>query len=60
MKPIAAELLEVLACPACKSRVLQEGATLKCANGKCALVYPVRDGIPVMLVDQARRPGPAR
>ncbi len=47
-------LLDILACPACRADVhLQEG-WLKCQNPGCALQYPVRDGIPVMLVDQAQ------
>jgi uncharacterized protein len=46
-------LLEILACPVCKTPVKltpnQQG--LKCAT--CRRVYPVRDGIPVMLIDEA-------
>lgn len=51
------ELLEILACPACKSPVRLEGDKIICQNVRCALRYPVRDGIPVMLVDEAERPG---
>ncbi len=49
-------LLEILACPACKTAVTLEGDRLVCAQ--CGRRYPVRDGIPVMLVDEAE-PGPA-
>jgi len=48
------ELLEILACPACKASVRQEGDRIVCT--KCGLRYPIRDDIPVMLVDEAERP----
>lgn len=52
---ISPELLEILRCPKCKSRVeLKDDASgLKCVNPECALVYPVRDEIPVMLIEEA-------
>ncbi len=50
------ELLEVLACPACKTAVKEEGSWIVCANSACGLRYPVRDGIPVMLVEEAEKP----
>lgn len=51
--PISKELLDILVCPACKAKVLlkKDGSGLKCVN--CKRVYPVRDDIPIMLVDQA-------
>jgi uncharacterized protein YbaR (Trm112 family) len=51
--PVDAALLEILVCPACKTpvRSVHEGAGLKCAT--CRRVYPVRDDIPVMLIDEA-------
>lgn len=49
-------LLEILACPACRSALRREGEDLACTSKSCGLVYPVRDGIPVLLVDEARRP----
>ncbi len=54
-------LLEILACPACKTAVALQGDRLVCAQ--CGRRYPIRDGIPVMLVDEAEQPapqGPAR
>jgi len=47
------ELLEILACPKCKGgvSVTPEGDGVVCEE--CSLEYPVRDGIPVMLVDEA-------
>ena len=42
------ELLQILACPACKAPVVEEGDRIVCTA--CGRRYPVRDGIPVMLV----------
>ena len=52
-------LLEILVCPDCKGtlEVDDEHDELVCTQ--CGLAYPVRDDIPVMLVDEARRPQPA-
>ncbi len=52
-------LLEILACPACHAPLREDDAAreLVCTNSECALAYPVRDDIPVLLVDEARRPG---
>ncbi|MFQ5768130.1 MAG: Trm112 family protein [Acidobacteriota bacterium] len=49
------KLLEILACPACKEKVkLQaDGSGLVC--DRCRLFYPIRDDIPVMLVEEAKR-----
>jgi uncharacterized protein len=51
------ELLEILRCPKCKSKVelTPDGNGLKCIDPDCALVYPIRDDIPVMLVDEAKK-----
>lgn len=53
--PINSELLEILRCPNCRSEVelKSDGTGLKCVNADCALVYPIRDDIPVMLIDEA-------
>lgn len=50
---ISKELLEILACPACKNevRMTDDGKWLVCS--RCRLKYPVRDDIPVMLIDKA-------
>jgi hypothetical protein len=50
------DFLEILVCPECKASVTQEGAWLVCGNPKCGLRYPIRDGIPVMLVEEAEKP----
>lgn len=51
--PVSERLLEILACPVCKVKVdlKPDGSGLKCTQ--CKRVYPVRDDIPVMLVDEA-------
>lgn len=50
---ISQELLEILACPKCKGEVklTAEGDGLVC--DACRLRYPIKDDIPVMLVDEA-------
>jgi len=48
---IEQELLEILACPACKGDVEEKEEKIACK--KCGRKYPVRDGIPVMLIDEA-------
>jgi hypothetical protein len=49
------ELLEILACPKCKGEVSlnKQGDGIVCKQ--CSLVYPIKDGIPVMLVDEAEK-----
>ncbi|MCX2971598.1 Trm112 family protein [Streptomyces sp. TRM70308] len=59
--PLEAGLLEILACPACHAPLREEhtpedATELVCTGESCGLAYPVRDGIPVLLVDEARRP----
>lgn len=51
---ISQELLEILICPACRGELelKQDGSGLKCLE--CKRVYPIRDDIPVMLVDEAK------
>ena len=50
---IAKDLLEILVCPACKKELehREHPESLKCVE--CHRVYPVRDDIPIMLVDEA-------
>ncbi len=50
------QLLEILACPKCKHPVKEEADRLICQNPACGLRYPIRDGIPVMLIDEAETP----
>jgi hypothetical protein len=48
------ELLEILACPLCKAEVRLENDKIVCT--KCGRRYPVKDDIPVMLIDEAEMP----
>lgn len=52
---ISKDLLEILVCPVCKTPVelLQQENGLRC--GQCRLTFPIRDDIPVMLVEEARK-----
>jgi uncharacterized protein len=51
-------LLEILVCPACRAPLHadESAGELICTSEACGLAYPVRDDIPVLLVDEARRP----
>lgn len=51
------KLLEIMACPNCRGEVeyLESQDVIAC-RGKCGYRYPVRDGIPVMLIDEAEKP----
>jgi uncharacterized protein YbaR (Trm112 family) len=51
---VDAELLAILACPVDKQPVSRAGNYLVC--GECRRHYPIREGIPVMLVDEALTP----
>ena len=53
---INADLLKILACPACKTGLAEKNNSLHCANPQCGLIYPVRDGIPVLLIEEAQKP----
>lgn len=46
-------LLNILACPICKEKVQEINNELLC--DKCRKAYPIREGIPVMLIDEARQ-----
>ncbi len=50
---ISKELLEILACPKCKGdiRLNDEGTGIIC--DACKLLYRIKDGIPIMLIDEA-------
>jgi uncharacterized protein len=51
------ELLEILACPNCRGNVeYREAESLIVCVGECRYQYPVRDDIPVMLIDEAIKP----
>ncbi len=50
---ISQDLLDILVCPLCKKPLVLKpgGESLRCAE--CRRVYPVRDDIPILLVDEA-------
>jgi hypothetical protein len=51
---ISKELLEILCCPVGQAPLKQEDGTLVCT--KCGAVYPIKDGIPILLADEAQLP----
>lgn len=58
--PLDPGLLEIMACPDCKSSIAQDGTWLVCQNPACGKRYPIRDGIPVMLIEEAIDPKKSR
>ncbi len=48
---IKKELLDILACPACKSDVRLSNDRIVCV--KCRRAYPIKNGIPIMLVEES-------
>lgn len=61
MTPLPAWLREILRCPQCHAVLVDaigpDGAELVCTGADCGLAYRIQDGIPVLLVGEARRPG---
>jgi len=51
--PISKELLEILACPKCKGELFLNPAEDGLICKACFLVYPIKEDIPVMLIDEA-------
>jgi len=49
------KLLDILACPVCKGPLLHQRKAAELVCRGCRLAYPVRDDIPVMLEEEARR-----
>lgn len=47
------ELLDILACPVCKGNITYDEENQKLVCDECGRKYPVRDGIPVMLEEEA-------
>lgn len=48
------DLLEILACPKCKSPISYEQEERRLVCAVCQVYYPVRDGIPILLIEEAR------
>jgi uncharacterized protein YbaR (Trm112 family) len=51
---LAPELLEILVCPKCKGELEYRLSPESLVCHSCRLVYPVEDGIPIMLIDEAK------
>lgn len=52
------ELLDILACPVCLADLEMREERLHCTRQACGCIYPVDDGIPVTLIDEAEKPCP--
>jgi hypothetical protein len=52
---ISKELLEILACPQCKGDIRLTEAQDGLVCEACKLLYPIKDDIPIMLIDEAQR-----
>ena len=53
--PIDPKLLEILVCPLTKTALEYDPAKQELISRKAKLAYPIRDGIPIMLPEEARR-----
>jgi len=60
MMTIEPWLREILRCPQCRAELSDatgpDGPELVCKSADCGLAYRIDDGIPVLLIDEARRP----
>jgi uncharacterized protein YbaR (Trm112 family) len=52
------QLLAIIVCPACRAdlELVESGDATELVCQGCGLAYPIRDNIPVLLVDEARKP----
>ncbi|GBR77249.1 Trm112 family protein [Acidiphilium acidophilum] len=53
--PIDPRLLEVLVCPLTKGPLVYDRAQGELISTQAGLAFPIRDGIPIMLIDEARK-----
>ncbi|HOK03103.1 MAG TPA: Trm112 family protein [Spirochaetota bacterium] len=53
---IDTKLLDILACPSCKGDLEYDARNQKLICTECGLRYPVKEGIPILLVDEAEKP----
>lgn len=53
--PVDPKLLELLVCPVTKGQLVYDRARNELVSEKAGLAFPIRDGIPIMLVDEARQ-----
>lgn len=54
MTTIDPRLLEILVCPLTKTRLRYDEAAQELISDAAGLAYPIRDGVPIMLIDEAR------
>ena len=47
-------LLEILVCPQTRTRLIYDSVSAELISAKAQLAYPIREGVPIMLVDEAR------
>jgi uncharacterized protein YbaR (Trm112 family) len=59
MNKVDAELMKIMVCPVAHARLVQVGDWLYSTDAKTRRKYPVRDGIPIMLVDESQVADPA-
>ena len=52
------KLLEILVCPVTKGPLRYDAEKQELISDKAGLAYPIRDGIPIMLIDEARKLDP--
>lgn len=55
MQQVDKRLLDLLVCPLTKGPLKYDEAAQELVSDKAKLAYPIRDGIPIMLVEEARR-----
>lgn len=53
-KEVPAELLAILVCPMTKERLVYDRENQELISHKAGLAYQVKDGVPIMLIDEAR------
>ena len=53
--PVDRKLLDILVCPLTKGPLRYDAANQELISDRAGLAYPIRDGIPIMLVDEARQ-----
>jgi uncharacterized protein YbaR (Trm112 family) len=51
---LSQDLLEILACPKCKGQIKLNEAQDGLVCAACKLLYPIKDDIPIMLIDEAK------
>ena len=59
MTMIDPRLLEILVCPMTKTRLRYDEAAQELISDAAGLAYPIRDGVPIMLIEEAREIPPA-